>query len=110
VTALLSSPLNPPAFSNALSPAEKRPADSFVLVRSRVDTEAAPAAAPDVAADAPATRSDIARLEDQLAELLRRDEERAASLARIEDTALDVLHAVESLRERLDGWPTEAEA
>jgi hypothetical protein len=60
------------------------------------------------AEDAPASRSDVTRLEAQVTDLLRRDEERAAALGRIEDAALCCLLAVEALRERLDRWDAEA--
>ena len=78
---------------------------SYIHVRRRPEVaEVSKPAADETADDTPATRSDIARLEGQLAGLLAREEQRDATLARIEDAALCALQAVEAIRERLDRW------
>ncbi|WP_141242913.1 hypothetical protein [Geodermatophilus obscurus] len=71
------------------------------------DTPDAAEAAQDATDTAPATRADVARLEGLVLQLLARDEERAATIARLEDVALSVLLDLDTLRQRVESWRAE---
>jgi hypothetical protein len=76
-----------------------RPTDGIIGLRPRASQK--PAAEDQAADDVPATSSDVARLEAQLATLLARDEERAAANARIEDAVLSMLDTGAEIQARM---------
>lgn len=82
----------------------RRQPDPVVHVRTSPATAPANEATPAPVAgqDAPATRSDVDRLETMVAELLAREERQTAALLRVEDGLLSLLLDVENVRVRLD--------
>ncbi|RBY87077.1 hypothetical protein DQ244_17205 [Blastococcus sp. TBT05-19] len=106
---LISRPLLAPAVTGAPAPVTRRsrPGDDLVLVRHR---DHAAEATPDVAdtgEDTALTGSDVGRL---LGELLRRDEDRATALARVEVMGREILRDLAALRNQMSRWDVEDQA
>ena len=89
-----------PLFSGEPIATERRSysSDSFIHVRAHRQPEPDESPAPE---DIPATRADIAELAEQIAELRRRDAERAAAIDRIEAGVRDLLDAVGAIKARM---------
>lgn len=89
---LINRPLLAPAFSGQ-PVVRERATEHPIFMRSRrtAATE-----------DAPAIREDVAYLRAQVAELVSREEERAAAIARIEEAVVSMLGDVAGMRARLD--------
>ncbi len=85
---------------------QEAPEETTEAEAPEADSEAAQGATD----TAPATRADVARLEGLVLQLLARDEERAATIARLEDVALSVLLDLDTLRQRVESWRAEDEA
>lgn len=79
---------------------DRRPQDTRSILRIRSGRRADEAAT--VPDDSPATRGDLAVLETLVRELISRDNQRAKSLARIEDGIRSLLADVAALGQRFD--------